>query len=552
MENPITVATSIARRLREHHVDTVFGIPGVHNLSLWWALGDAGIRRIIVRHEQAAMYAADGFARRTGRLGVCVTTSGPGAANTAGAMGEALTTGSPTLHITTSTPLALRDPNPDVRRGSVHDIAHQAAIFAPVAKSCSLIYDPDEADAITYGAIADAITGRTGPVYLEVPADLLSVAVAPRHDDAEIGTVRSTPDTDNDVIPAEVVTALGSARRPIIWAGYGAMGSDIGALATRLGAPVVTTLMARSVIDSGHDLALNAPPHEPAVHELIQAADVVLAIGTDFDGQTTQNWKLRIPGRLIRVDISKPQLELNVVPDLAVCMDAAAFVSRLLDMLPAPAAGNLARARLWARETRDAVRARLADDPDDLYCWQVIGELGAAIPGDVAVIGDMALAGYWASGYLRREEPRTFMLPMGWGTLGFSIPLSIGVACGHDRPVVVLVGDAGALYAVGELATLAQYQLPVVTVVFNDHSYAMLAYGLTDQARAAEFRDLACPDFVALASSFGIRGRRCSHADLSAAVSSAISAGGPALIEVDNLPRPPVSTGGRWPLGPRS
>jgi thiamine pyrophosphate-dependent acetolactate synthase large subunit-like protein len=552
MENPVTVASSIARRLREHGVDTVFGIPGVHNLSLWWALGDAGIRPITVRHEQAAMYAADGFARRTGRLGVCVTTSGPGAANTAGAMGEALTTGSPTLHITTSTPLALRDPNPDIRRGSVHDIAHQAAIFAPVAKSCALIYDPGEVDAITCGAIADATTGRTGPVYLEVPADVLSADATTQHDDAEIGTGNATSGADHDAVPAEVVTALRGARRPIIWAGYGAMGSDIGALASRLGAPVVTTLMARSVIDSEHDLALGAPPHEPAVHELIQQADVVLAIGTDFDGQSTQNWKLRIPGRVIRVDISKPQLELNVVPDLAVCMDAVAFVTSLLELLPPPAADKLVSARLWARETREAVRARLAGDPDDLYCWQVIDELGSAVPGDVAVIADMTLAGYWASGYLKREEPRTFMLPMGWGTLGFSIPLSIGVACGHDRPVVVLVGDAGALFAVGELATLAQYQLPVVIVVFNDHAYAMLAYGLTDQARAAEFQDLACPDFVALASSFGIRGRRASHADLPTAISSAISAGGPALIEVNNLPRPPLSTGGRWPLGPRS
>jgi thiamine pyrophosphate-dependent acetolactate synthase large subunit-like protein len=548
---PITVASSIARQLRKHDVDTVFGIPGVHNLSLWWALGDAGIKRIAVRHEQAAMYAADGFARRTGRLGVCVTTSGPGAANTAGAMGEALTTGSPTLHITTSTPLSLRDTNPDVRRGSIHDIAHQAGMFGPVAKSCSLLYDPAEAEAITGAAIADAVTGRTGPVYLEVPADVLSADV-PVGSGTEVSSGDPAAGPGDATVPAEVAAVLASARRPVIWAGYGAMGSDIGALASRLAAPVVTTLMARSVIGSGHDLALNAPPHEPAVHALLQQADVVLAIGTDFDGQTTQNWKLKIPGRIVRVDIAKSQLELNMMPDLAVCMDAAEFVNQILHMIPAPARDKLAAAEKSARETRKAIRKRNADNEDDLYCWELIDKLGGAIPDDVAVVADMTLAGYWASGYLRRAEPRTFMFPMGWGTLGFSIPLSIGVACGYNRPVVVLVGDAGALYAAGELATLVQYRLPVVIVVFNDQAYAMLEYGLADQARAMELRDLACPDFAALASSFGIPGHRTSHKDLPAAVSSAIAAGGPALIEVDNLSTPPLTTGGRWPLGRRS
>lgn len=551
VQSPNTVASSIARQLRRHDVDTVFGIPGVHNLALWWALGDAGIRRITVRHEQTAMYAADGFARRTGRLGVCVTTSGPGAANTAGAMGEALTTGSPSLHITTSTPLALRDPNPDVRRGSIHDIAHQAEIFGPVAKSCRVIHDPNEADPVTYRAIVDASTGQTGPVYLEVPADLLSSDV-PQGVDAEVSRGDSAAGRYDATVSTEVAAALSDARRPVIWAGYGAMESDIGALASRLAAPVVTTLMARSVIDSGHGLALNAPPQEPAIHDLLQQADVVLAIGTDFDGQTTQNWKLKIPGTIIRVDISRPNLQLNMQPDLAVCMDAAEFVNQVLAMLPPRAGDKLATAEKWAQQTRDAIRRRLADDRDDLYCWQVIDEVGRAIPGDVAVIADMTLAGYWASGYLRRAEPRTFMFPMGWGTLGFSIPLSVGVACGCDRPVVVLVGDAGALYATGELATIVQYRLPVVMVVFNDQAYAMLEYGLADQGRAKELRDLACPDFVALADSFGIPGHRASHADLPTAISSAIAAGGPALIEVDNLPTPPLTTGGRWPLGRRS
>lgn len=545
-----TVAAAIVSALREHGVRKAFGIPGVHNLALWWELGEAGIDRVIVRHEQTAMYAADGFARASGDLGVCVTTSGPGAANTAAATGEALTAGSPVLHITTSTPLGLRGPDPSVRRGTVHDLPDQAGIFAPLVKSRWVLDNAERAVHDVRAAMLHATSGWCGPVYVEVPTDIFggtggAVSAADPGAPAPADALLST-------VPEEVGAVLAQARRPVVWAGYGAMEADVGALASHLGAPIVTTLMARSAVDSAHPLAVNAPPHEPAVTALVEEADVLVALGTDFDGQVTQNWQMRLPDTVVRVDLTERQLSVNASPAHPLHMDARRFVASVLETVPgaSPAAREAGAER--AEQVRREVMSRLAAEDGDLDAWRVIDDIGRTLPGEVPVVADMTLAGYWASGYLRRSRLRTFMFPMGWGTLGFSLPTAIGVAHAVESPVVVLVGDAGLLFNVGELATVRERDLPLITVVFNDQAYAMLAYGIEDEERVGGLRDLTSPDVMMLAAAFGISGERTTHVELPDRLAAAVAAGEPAVIEVPNLARPPVSTGVRWPLRRRS
>lgn len=539
-----SVADGIARELADHGVTRVFGIPGVHNVALWWALERAGIDRVIVRHEQAAMYAADGFARASGRLGVCATTSGPGAANTAGATGEALTAGSPVLHITTSTALELRAEDPSIRRGSVHDLPFQAEIFTRLVKSCWVLDRADTAVANLRNAVRDAEGGWKGPVYVEVPTDVLELQTSPTRESSErldVGPAAANLDED-------AVRILSEAREPVIWAGYGAMGAEIGALADHIGAPVVTTLMARAAIDSDHPLAVNAPPHEPAVTDLVERADLVIAIGTDFDGQVTQNWRLKFSGQLLRIDVKPEQLQVNATPDIGLAMTAVDFVDAARRSLGAASAERSAAAMRRASAVRSQVQARLREDPDDYISWQVIDAIGQAVPAEIPIVADMTLSGYWSSGYLRRSRPRTFMFPMGWGTLGFALPTAIGASFGSNGPVLTFSGDAGLLYNLGELATVRERELPVITVVFNDNAYAMLAYGLDEQKKVDALTGLFCPDIATLAKSFDIASERVTHAELPRTLIEAIAAGKPKIIETTNLKRPPLSTGIRWPL----
>src|SRR5688500_5745320 len=249
-----TGAQLIVELLEEQGVEVAFGLPGVHNLPLWEALRGSSIRLVGVRHEQTAAYAADGYARATGRLGVAIVTTGPGAANTLGAVGEAWASRSPVLVIATDIPAALR--RPDVYRGVLHETTDQAAMFAPVVKGSFTATSPDDVASAAAAAIACATAEPRRPAYLQVPTDLLA---APAGDRAP-----GTPETAS-APPAwrDAAAILERAERPLIWAGSGAVdaGPQLDRLARHLGAPVLTTYGAAGVLPPRHPYLVGMPPH---------------------------------------------------------------------------------------------------------------------------------------------------------------------------------------------------------------------------------------------------------------------------------------------------
>ncbi|GAA3931983.1 thiamine pyrophosphate-binding protein [Microbacterium soli] len=522
----------------------MFIIPGVHNMPLWWALGEAGIDRVLVRHEQTAMYAADGYFRATGKLGVCITTSGPGAANTAGATGEALTSGSAVLHISTTPHLSLKSSQPGVRRGSLHEIPDQASIFTALVKSVSVVERAGHAGTQVRIAIKDALRPQAGPVYVELPTDLLG-AVVPED---SIAASEYVPVKPRLRLPEAAVEALSSSRKPIIWAGAGSIGARVADLAEHLAAPVVSTMMARSTMDARNPLAVVAPPQEQAVADLLNSADLVIALGTDFDGQTTQNWRLSISPPLLRVDVDETQLTLNAIPDFPVRATVSSFIESVLEVIPPASDERRASAEAAAKATSAAIANRLREDGEEAAAANVVAALNRTLPSHVPVVADMTLMGYWASGYLERSQPRTFMFPMGWGTLGFALPASVGVAHGSGQPTVVVVGDAGFLFAVGDLASLVERNLPVKVIVFNDEAYKMLEQGVPADRSREGLTGLCTPDFVTLAQAFGMRSQRATLETLGTAIEAELLLPGPALIEVPNVTKPPVTTSARWPL----
>ncbi|PXY26717.1 thiamine pyrophosphate-binding protein [Prauserella endophytica] len=493
-----TGAQHLVSALGELGVDIAFGLPGVHNLPIWDALSSAGIRIVGVRHEQAAGFAADGYARATGRLGVAVVTTGPGAANTLGAVGEAMASASPVLVLATDIPSTLR--RPGIVRGVLHETSDQQAMFSPVTKAGFTVEHPDDLAGTVRRAARLALRPQSGPVYVGIPTDFLTAECLDRND-SEPTELLHALDVEDLERAREVLSA---AERPLIWAGGGALrsgaGEAVGRLAETLAAPIITTFAARGIVPPDHPCRASNPVHTPEVGALWDEADVVLAVGTDFDGLMTQNWRMPQPPRLIAVNVDPADAAKNYPPDLLLLGDARQVVERLLVGLSArPGLDALSR-RLDEIELRVRRRVR----KEEPQAAEFLAALGETLPDDSVLVSDMCVAGYWVGGFYRIAAPRKLAYPMGWGTLGFGFPASLGVAAAAQGRAVCVTGDGGFLYGVGELATAVQENLPITVVVVDDGGYGMLRYDQTRAGLPHRGVDLVTPDFVGLAKSFGV------------------------------------------------
>jgi thiamine pyrophosphate-dependent acetolactate synthase large subunit-like protein len=488
-----TGAQLLVQMLRKAGVDVCFGLPGVHNLALWETLRESPIRLVGVRHEQTAAYAADGYARATGRLGVALTTTGPGAANTLGAVGEAWASRSPVLVIATDIPSALR--RPGTYRGVLHETTDQAAMFAPVTKSTHRALLPELVAPAAAAALAEAVTPPFRPVYLEVATDLLGVEVA---GEAAAPPDRPVPTANGEVDDA--VARLATAERPLLWAGGGARGAGgaVARLAERIAAPVLTTYGAAGVLPPSHPCLVGLPPHVEPAGTLWDAADVVVAIGSDLDGVQTQNFTMPQPPSLVAINLDAADAAKNYRVDHLLEGDAARLTATLAE-------------RLEARDGLDALAQRLhevraeACAQLDERALRFLDAMRFALPEDAVVVADMCIPGYWLAGFLTPAAPRRLQIPLGWGTLGYAFPAAVGAALAGGGPTVAVAGDGGFLFACGELATVAQERIPLTTVIVDDGGYGMLRYD-QDMAHAERYGvDLHTPDFAAVAGAFGVK-----------------------------------------------
>ncbi len=485
-------AQRIVELLEEHDVEVCFGLPGVHNLALWEALRDSPIRLVGVRHEQAAAYAADGYARATGNIGVAITTTGPGAANTLGAVGEAWAARSPVLVIATDIPSTLR--RPDTYRGILHETTDQAAMFAPVVKGT---HRAGRAGDVAYAArmaVGELLTPPSRPVYLEVATDLLGAEEPPDNSTSYAPWTAPSPELD------DALARLAAAERPLIWAGTGARdaGAEVTRLAERLGAPVFTTYGAAGLLPPTHPCLVGMPPHVEPAGALWDEADLVLAIGSDLDGVQTQNFAMPQPAALIAVNLDPEDAAKNYRVDVMLEGDAAAVAAALAERLP-------------PRDGLDAVAQRL-HDVRARSCTQLDGRalrfldaMHFAVPDTGVIVADMCIPGYWLAGFHTPAAPRRLQIPLGWGTLGYAFPAAMGAALAGRGPAVAVCGDGGFLFACGELATIAQERIPLTTVIVDDGGYGMLRYDQDVHGDERYGVDLHTPDFAAMAEAFGIR-----------------------------------------------
>jgi thiamine pyrophosphate-dependent acetolactate synthase large subunit-like protein len=537
-----TGAELLVRGLESAGVPVVFGLPGVHNLAAWRALAGSNIRLVGVRHEQTAVYAADGYARASGRPGVAITTTGPGAANTLGATGEAWASGSPVVVVATDIPSTLR--RPGVYRGVLHETTDQAAMFAPVTKERIRVSDPGELGWGISRALRLALEPPSRPVYLEVPTDLLAAPAEPRA--AEGGSADLPVPGDDDLDrAAEILTR---AERPLVWAGGGALRSDAGgavaALAERLAAPAITTYMARGLLGVDHPCAVGLPPHLPQVGALWDEADAVLAVGSDFDGMMTQNWAMPQPRHLVTINVDPADARKSYEPELMLTGDARAVGTALAERLPER--GGVEELAASLAELRAETRAELTrEHPAEIA---FLDSFAAAVPAEAIVVADMCIPGYWLAAMHPVAAPRRLAYPMGWGTLGFGFPLAIGSALAEAGPAVCVCGDGGFLYACGELATVAQERIPLTVVIVDDGGYGMLRFDQRHAGHATFGVDLQSPDFEAMATSFGIQAQSVEGLgdEFSSALASQVANGMPSVLVSRATLEPPPTTSPRW------
>ncbi|HEY1900590.1 MAG TPA: thiamine pyrophosphate-dependent enzyme [Steroidobacteraceae bacterium] len=518
-----TGGEALVDSLIAHGVDTVFGLPGAQTYGLFDALHGAqpGVRTVGARHEQACSYMAFGYARSTGRPGVCTVVPGPGILNAGAGLLTAWGCNQPVLCLTGQVPKAFLDQG----RGHLHEMADQLGTVAGFTKSVARIEHPALAPGLVAAAFKQMRQGRPGPAVLEMPWDVFTQRAAVAPVAPYTGPLAPPPDTEVAESAARLIAA---SRFPMIFVGGGAQDAaeSIGELAQMLDAPVVGFRSGRGVVSDADELGLNIA----AAWRLWPKTDLLIGIGTRLEVPGWR-WPWRPTGqKTIRLDIDPAEMR-RAPPDIALIADADAGTRALLTALRQQPVQRGAR--------REAIRAARAAAEADIQSIQpqvaYLRAIREVLPEQGMVTDEISQMGFTSWYAFPVYRPRTFISSGYQGTLGSGFPTALGVKVAHpDRPVVAICGDGGFMFAVQELATAVQYGIGVVTLVFNNNAFGNVR---RDQRERFGGRvlgaDLHNPDFLKLADAFGVRSERVASPDaLQSVLSRALDSGAPWLIEV--------------------
>jgi acetolactate synthase-1/2/3 large subunit len=534
MGETLTGGEALVRALSAHAVTRAFGIPGTHNLEIYRHLSAYGVRHVLTRHEQGAGYAADGYARATGRPGVVITTSGPALLNAAAAVGQAYSDSVPLLVVSPGMPLR----HPRLATGLLHETRSQTEALRGVAAFSHRVSSVAEIDAAVARAFTLFRTGRPRPAHIEIPLDLLEAA-------EETGPVRVTPPVV-PLAPAPLAVeraagALREARRPALVLGGGARGAAVPglALAERLGAPVLTTANGKGIVPETHPLAVGVSLHSPAVRNWLAERDAVLAVGTELAESDFWSAPPALNGALIRVDLDPDQMYAGLAADFAVVGDARLSLTALLAAVER-SGGDDGHARVPVEDpVRRAAALRAARNAEtagrDARWIPYLRAVRSVLADDAVITSDSARCCYYgALPHLPLGPAGRYLHPTGYGTLGYALPAAIGAkaAC-PGREVVALSGDGGLQFTVQELATAVQLRLPLPVVVFDNGGYGEIRDEMAARGDTPTAVDLAPVDLPALARAYGGQGTHAYGPDeLSTALAEALRTPGPTLIAV--------------------
>ncbi|NEC85654.1 thiamine pyrophosphate-binding protein [Streptomyces sp. SID12501] len=507
---------------------TVFGLPGQHALGLFDALRRSGLRYIGLRVENNAGFAADAYGRITGEAAPLLLSTGPGALTSLAALQEAASASAPVLAISSQIPTAGLGGG---RHGYLHELPDQQASFRGVVKSVHTVRTQSQIPSAIADAWKSALTAPHGPVWVEIPQDVL-MAKTP------IPVVTGGDAFPEELPPRPELTALAAhllsnAERPAIIAGGGVVRSDasgkLRALAERLQAPVVTTFGGKGAFPWTHPLSLQSWLEDRHMTDFLEDADVLLVVGSGL-GELSSNYHTFKPrGRIIQVDADLGKLESNH-PALGIHADARLALQALLETVETVVVREDETAGDRVRGVLDRVAARLA--AQELTLEQgLLKSIRRALPPRAPSFWDMTILSYWAWSAFDPRGANTMHSAQGAGGLGYAFPAALGAAVADPTyPVLAVSGDGGALYGIAELATARQYDLDVTWLIVDDGGYGILREYMTDAFGETTGTELARPDFVALAESFGVPGVRTSAETLETDLAKALTEPGPSVV----------------------
>jgi 5-guanidino-2-oxopentanoate decarboxylase len=523
----LTCGEAVMKLLAAYDVDTVFGMAGTMTIELYRGIARAGIRHIQCRNEQGASLMADGYARATGKPGVCTIIAGPGVTNAATGIAQAYCDSQPMLVISGGTPTLSHGKG----WGAIHELNDQSAVTAGFTAFSATVRYQDEVPELVAKAYAVFRGSRPRPVHLSFPRDILPLPV---ETEWKVRRSPSLPMPDPRLIE-EAADRLAQARRPLILVGGGAVGTRraLTTIAEHIGAPVLSTNAGKGILPYSHSLSMGCSVLQEASQKELATADVVLLVGTEIGQGDHFLDKLEIRGDLIRIDIDPTELTSMYAAAVPIQSDARAAMLALADALSKrQPVSKRSDAEKRVRDTYASNAAKMTDlEKQHARVWEI---LRAVLPADTIVMGDMTQIVYTGCFAMPMEMERCWYYPGTYCALGVALPLAIGAKIGApQRPVIVVAGDGGLMFTVNELATAVEERIALPVIVWNNDALNAIVEGM-DRLNVPRIGVVPkSPDFLGLAESLGCHATRPGSAEqLAKAVRDALNADLPTLIEV--------------------
>ena len=478
--------------VREYQVDTVFGIPGVHNIELFRGLHRSGIRVVAPRHEQGAGFMADGWSIATGKPGVCALISGPGLTNVITPIAQAYHDSRPMLVLASTTPTNALGK----KFGPLHDLDDQSSVVRTVTAFSETVIDPTQLPQLIERAWNVFTSSRPRPVHIAIPTDVLEQFVEPF---TRVTTQASLP-VSNESDIQRAAQLLAGAKRPMIIAGGGAInaGDALTRIATAIDSPIVLTGNAKGVVPSSHPLCVGSALVIPGVQDEIEKSDVVLVAGSELSDADLYNGgrALQFTGKVIRIDIDAEQMQRRVIPEVSLLGDSNITLTALAQEHNVPSSNNGSER---AADLRKSARAGVRQD---LLPWLDVME--QVMPEGTTVALDSTQLAYAAHTVMACNTPRSWLAPFGFGTLGCALPMAIGAAIADSmKPVLAIVGDGGWLFTVAEMAAAIDEGVNMVMVLWDNRGYAQIRESFDDVQAQRMGVDVSSHDPSAIARGFG-------------------------------------------------
>ncbi|MDD3070980.1 MAG: biosynthetic-type acetolactate synthase large subunit [Methanoculleus horonobensis] len=528
-----TGARTLIEALQREGVDTIFGYPGGVVLPIYDELYDSSIRHILVRHEQAAAHAADGYARASGRVGVCLATSGPGACNLVTGIATAYMDSIPIVALTGQVPTALLG-NDAFQESDI------TGITMPVTKHNYLVKDAGDLDRVVQEAFYVARTGRPGPVLVDIPKDVSTGQVLEGKPVPETVSLRGyQPTYQGHVRQIEkALDLIATAERPLVYAGGGVVLSGASAelleFVEAAAIPVTTTLMGLGAVPGDHPLCLGmlGMHGTQSANYAVTECDLLVAVGVRFDDRVTGKIETFAPNAtVIHIDIDPAEIGKNKKVDVPIVGDVKAVLQALLSRMQkrGDTANWVARIGAWKAQYPLGYR-----DDDHLRPQYVVEQLSDLLKGEGIVVSEVGQNQMWTALYYCFKKPRTWITSGGLGTMGYGFPAAIGAHYARpDMPVVDIAGDGSFQMNIQELGTVAQYKIPVKVVILNNMYLGMVRqWQELFYDRRYSYTELPPVDFVKIANAYGVEGLQVDEkAGVREALETALATDGPFVLD---------------------